>query len=235
MQNWKYVSNLYIILLVCIYTESVTLEFGIIKAISDIKVGDRVLAADSFGNTLFSEVIFIPHSANMDQAEFIHVITEDKDLKMTKNHILPSGLCKSNLPLVHASEVNVGDCVQTVSGQETVTSISTVRGNGVYTIVTNEEYIVVNGVIASSFGANHMMANLFYNIHRFLYALAPALLTSSLLHTANEVRINIYMKVYLCSFFVHINNSFYFFIACIGPGHADPFIRTLTKDLIGGL
>jgi hypothetical protein len=204
MQNSKYVSNLYLFLLVCKHTESVTLEFGVIKAISDIKVGDRVLAAGTFGNTHFSEVVFIPHSANMERAEFIHIITEDKDLKMTKNHILPSGLCGSNLPLVHASEVSVGDCVQTVSGQEKVTSISIVRGNGVYTIVTNEEYIVVNGVIASSFGANHMMANLFYNIHRFLYALAPALLTSSLLHTANEVSIYIHIKVYSCSFFVHI-------------------------------
>jgi predicted Zn-dependent protease len=56
----------------------------------------------------------------------------------------------------------------------------------VYTIVTTEEFVVVNGIIASSFGANHMMANLYYNIHRFMYALSPFLLTSSLLHTANE-------------------------------------------------
>jgi hypothetical protein len=55
----------------------------------------------------------------------------------------------------------------------------------VYTIVTTEEFVIVNGIIASSFGANHMMANLYY-IHRFMYALSPFLLTSSLLHIANE-------------------------------------------------
>jgi hypothetical protein len=64
--------------------------------------------------------------------------------------------------------------------------INIYKGNGVYTIVTTEEFIIVNGIIASSFGANHMMANLYYNIHRFIYALSPSLLTSSLLHKANE-------------------------------------------------
>lgn len=87
---------------------------------------------------------------------------------------------------MYASKVSVGNCIQTVSGEEKVSMIETVRGEGVYTIITNEEYIVVNGVIASSFGANHMMANLFYNVHRLVYAVSPQLLTSSLLHKANE-------------------------------------------------
>lgn len=82
--------------------------------------------------------------------------------------------------------VILGDCIQTISGQEKVTSVETAKGEGVYTVVTNEEFIVVNGIIASSFGANHMMANLFYNIHRFIYAISPSFLTSSLLHSANE-------------------------------------------------
>jgi hypothetical protein len=167
-------------------SESVSLESGDIKAISDVKVGDSVLVADASGKTLYSEVIYVPHGTNMENSEFVHINTENKDLKMTKNHILPSGTCGSTLPLVYASKVSVGDCVQTVSGQEIVTSIKIVKGEGVYTIVTNEEYIVVNGIIASSFGANHMMANLFYNIHRFLYAISPSLLSSSIMHTANE-------------------------------------------------
>jgi hypothetical protein len=61
------------------------------------------------------------------------------------------------------------------------------QGEGVHTIVTNEEYVIVNGVIASAFGANHMMANLYYNIYRFLYSLSPVLLTSDLLRSANEI------------------------------------------------
>ena len=75
----------------------------------------------------------------------------------------------------------------TMSGEERISTVETVQGEGVYTIVTKEEYIVVNGIIASPFGVNHMMANLYYNMHRFLYALSPVLLASDFLHSANEV------------------------------------------------
>ena len=64
--------------------------------------------------------------------------------------------------------------------------VESVRGEGVYTIVTKEEFVVVNGIVASPFGANHMMANLFYNVHRFMYAVSPMLLASSVLHNSNE-------------------------------------------------
>jgi Hint module len=90
------------------------------------------------------------------------------------------------LPLVYASQVHVGKCIMTVSGEERVSAVETVQGEGVYTAVTQEEFIVVNGIIASPFGANHMMANLYYNMHRFLYTLSPVLLSSNLLHAVNE-------------------------------------------------
>lgn len=75
----------------------------------------------------------------------------------------------------------------TVSGEETVSAVDTVQGEGLYTIVTKAEYLVVNGIIVSPFGANHMVANLFYNIHRFLYALAPSILKWTRFHSTNEV------------------------------------------------
>ena len=123
----------------------------------------------------------------MNKAAFIHVTSDSgRDVKMTKNHVLPAGTCGTSLPLVYASQVAVGDCIQTVSGEEKVTLVEIVQGQGVYTLVTNEEYVVVNGIIASSFGANHMMANLYYNIHRFIYSVRPSLLKSSTLHNVNE-------------------------------------------------
>ena len=129
----------------------------------------------------------MPHKSNKQRALFVHIATESgHDVKVTKNHVLPAGVCGSVLPLVYASQVCVGECIMTVSGEERVSAVESVRGEGVYTIVTKEEFIVVNGVIASPFGANHMLANLYYNVHRFLYALSPVLLTSNLLHAANE-------------------------------------------------
>ena len=120
---------------------------------------------------------------------FTHISTiGGHDVKMTSKHILPSGVCGTSLPLVYASKVSVGDCIQTVSGQEEVSKVETVLGLGLYTIVTNEEFIVVNGIIASPFEINHMMANLYYNVHRLTNLFAPVLLSSSWLHQTNEVR-----------------------------------------------
>ena len=168
-------------------TESVTMQNGEVKRISDIQVGDIVLAADVSGKTSFSPVVYVPHRENEDRATFVHITTVSlRDVKMTLNHIIPAGLCGSELPLVHASKVSAGECIMTVTGQEMVDSVSTVQGKGIYTIVTNEEFVVVNGIIASPFGANHMMANLYYNVHRLLYALVPALMASALLQSINE-------------------------------------------------
>jgi hypothetical protein len=71
---------------------------------------------------------------------------------------------------------------------EEVSGVETVQGQGLYTIVTGEEYVVVNGIIASPFAFNHMVANFYYNIHRFVYACVPVLLTSRVFRSANEVR-----------------------------------------------
>lgn len=76
---------------------------------------------------------------------------------MTMNHVLPAGRCSpatstslspspsmhpshspSSLPLVYASHIAVGDCIMTLSGQEEVVSVEHTRGEGVYTIVTNQ-------------------------------------------------------------------------------------------------
>jgi hypothetical protein len=167
-------------------SETVTMESGEMKTISEVLAGDRVFAADATGKAVITSVVYVPHKPNKKSTLFAHISTENKDIKMTMNHLLPAGACSSSLSLIHASQVNVGNCIMTISGQEKVVSVVPIESEGVYTIVTNEEYVIVNGIIASPFGANHMMANLFYNLHRFAFALSPLLLSSSLLHDINE-------------------------------------------------
>lgn len=83
--------------------------------------------------------MYIPHKTNKEVALFTLITTESgRDIKVTKNHILPAGVCGMDLPLVYASHVSMGDCIMTVSGQEKVYSVATVRGEGVYTLVTTE-------------------------------------------------------------------------------------------------
>ena len=70
-------------------SETLSLESGESKAISDVKVGDRVLAANAAGNTMFSDVIFVPHGANTEIALFTRISTVDgRDSSQSVNIIL---------------------------------------------------------------------------------------------------------------------------------------------------
>ena len=165
-------------------TERLTLESGQTKAISEARVGDRVLSVNAKGQAVYSDVVSVPHGPNTQPASFALIATASgRDLKMTLDHFLPAGTCAlSSLPLVAASRVAVGDCVQTVTGREQVVSVGTVEGQGVYTIVTMEELIVVNGIVATPFGGvNPTLANIYYHYHRLAYSLSaayPALLAA---------------------------------------------------------
>ena len=107
-----------------------------------------------------------------ERTTFAQISTESgRDLKMTMNHYLPAGACAlSTLPMVTASQVTAGDCVQTVTGREQVVSVSKVEGKGIYTIIAMEELIVVNGIVATPYGGiNPTLVNIYYNLHRLAY------------------------------------------------------------------
>ena len=153
-------------------SELVTLEHGHTKAMSDVQVGDRVLTVNAKGEQVFSDVVYLPHGRNKQRATFAQVSTESgRDLKMTMNHMLPAGACAlSTLPLIAAAQVVVGDCVQTVSGREQVISVKKVEGKGIYSIIAMEEFIVVNGIVATPYGGiNPTLANWYYNLFRLTY------------------------------------------------------------------
>jgi hypothetical protein len=156
------------------------MESGDIKMISDVTVGDCVLASDNNGKTSFSDVIAVPHGYNNIETSFTQIFTSfGNDIKMTANHLLPSGVCGESLSLTKASNVKVGSCIQSVKGREQVVSISIGSGKGIYTIVTNEEYVVVNGIIASPFAGNHQLGHQFYNIIRMIYKIFPNFIASN--------------------------------------------------------
>ena len=154
-------------------SELVTLESGD-KQMSEVQIGDRILTVNAKGEQVFSDVVYLPHGANEERTTFTVVTTESgRDLKMTANHILPAGACAtpSALSVIAASQVKLGDCVQTVSGREQVVSIKQVEGKGIYTVIAMEELIVVNGIVATPFGGvNPTLANIYYNMHRVAYS-----------------------------------------------------------------
>lgn len=160
-------------------SEAVVLASGESVSIADVRVGDKVLACDlAAQRTVFSDVIAVPHARNNHAAEFQQITLETgRDIKMTSEHLLPAGQCSlSSLPLTRAADVLVGDCVQTTEGPVRVLSNQIVSSmDGVYTIVTEAEYVVVNGIVASPFAVNHAVANFMYGFHRVIYSLAPKL------------------------------------------------------------
>ena len=152
-----------------------------------MQVGDHILTVNRKGDPVYSPVVYVPHGQNQVHTTFVVVKTQSfsemngRELTMTVNHMLPAGPCINavtlpstavlSLPIIAAGQVNVGDCVQTISGLEQVISINKVEGKGIYTVIAMEELIVVNGIVATPFGGvNPTLANIYYNMHRLAYA-----------------------------------------------------------------
>lgn len=147
-------------------SETVQLENGEIKVISEVIVGDRILAADMDGVTKFSSVVALAHPKNNIASTFVHVETVSMDVKVTPEHLLMASADCSAMKLTKASDVSVDSCILTVDGPARVTAISQVVQQGIYSVVTEKELIVVNGVIASPFAVNHEIASRYYDIYR---------------------------------------------------------------------
>lgn len=127
------------------------LEGGATRAMKELRVGDRVLSANSVGNVSFSEVLSLPHDANTELSVFLTLTTEmGKAVDVTPDHLLP----KCSGELVTARSFTVGDCLLTVDGEEALHGIVMSRKEGVYTAVTENTYVVVNQIIASPFGVD---------------------------------------------------------------------------------
>ena len=89
--------------------------------ISEVKIGDRVLAADLKGQTVFATVLAVPHSKNSVVTNFNHISTMSRDIKMTPDHLILTGACDSSVfLLVKAGDVETGVCIKTVEGEEKV-------------------------------------------------------------------------------------------------------------------
>jgi len=164
-------------------SETVQLESGEIKMLANIQIGDRVLSYSSSENTFkYSDVVFIPHDTNQFTTTFVNIETNSgKSIKMTKNHLIPSGDCNNDselFSLTSASKVKLSKCIMTVSGKEEVSSVTTSIAKGIYTIVLQEDYVVINGIIASPFATSHVIPHAYYNIHRLIYSYEPRALTS---------------------------------------------------------
>jgi hypothetical protein len=170
-------------------SETVLLESGATKTISDVELGDMVQVVSGDGSLAFSEVVFLPHSANTQKATFVELeLTSGNSLRATPAHFVLAGACGADaFQLTAMKDIAEGSCVQTANGEDRVTGNTRVIDHGIYTVVTKESsgLVVVNGIRAFSFGHNHWLVSKYYNIHRLVYEVAPSLLKSRIVVAAN--------------------------------------------------
>lgn len=92
-------------------SETVQMEDGSIKALSEVQLGDRILTAALDGSIMGSSlVIAVPHAGDESVATFVHLTTAETDVKMTPSHLVLAGSCAATSPLalVQARSVQVG-------------------------------------------------------------------------------------------------------------------------------
>ena len=108
---------------------------------------------------------------------------------MTADHLVLAGSCDSatTLSLVQARAVSVGDCLQTTEGKAPVVATRLVKGKGIRSVVTLAgNLVVINGIVASPFAAQHCIGEAWYSIHRLVYALLPTALSFKFFQQTSE-------------------------------------------------
>ncbi|XP_029109519.1 sonic hedgehog protein A-like [Scleropages formosus] len=168
----------------------VTLEDGTQKRVRDLRVGDRVLAADPRGNLVFSDVIMFL-DRDVDTRRVFHVIeTREprRTLTLTAAHLLfvvrNATAPGSHTVAIFASDVRPGHRVLVVDHllgrlrAVTVERVYTEEHGGSFAPVTTEGTLVVDGVLASCYAAirDHTWAHWALAPVRWTYTLGSFLL-----------------------------------------------------------
>jgi hypothetical protein len=173
------------------------LENGDTKKIEDAVLGDEILSYSLIGNKfVYSPIIAIPHEKNNILRKFVVIETSgDKKIKMTETHLIPIMKKSCNkFELMKSENAEIGDTLITKDGNETVTAVTSEQLEGVYTVVTLDEYIVVDKIVASPFpnlhvfGSQnfHVLGGIYYYLFRSLYKINPNLLKNNIYEKYNK-------------------------------------------------
>jgi hypothetical protein len=176
------------------------LEDGSTINITDAKIGDKILSYSN-NKLTYSPIIAIPHPTNNILSKFIEIKTSTgKNIKMTESHLIP--ILKNNiLKLIQANDIELNNIIITVDGFEFITDINISYENGIYTVVTTNDYIVVNNIIASPFAISHIVPSFYYLLHKIIYNIDSNLLESESFQSFNNNTIDLYNHFYnlVCS------------------------------------
>jgi intein/homing endonuclease len=183
----------------CFANDSIIyLENGETKRIEDAEVGDKILSYNSKNAFVYSPIVAIPHPKNNILSEFVVIKTaNNKTIKATGQHLIPI-MKNDKLELVEANNIQIDDLLVTVDGNETVVSKDTVEKSGIYTVITVEDYIVVDNIVVSPYTypyASYLLGIAFQYVFRKIYSIDSTVLQSKIFN--NIVK----SSVDLCLFF----------------------------------
>lgn len=190
---------------------TVETEHGL-KAMADLKVGEKVLALDDAGNPFFDDVAFFGH-ADPEGQMYVQRISvegvssgEQRRLELSLSHFLP--MCPrhgqqcawSHRKHAYARTVKQGDYLWMagygqISELVKVSNISVVKASGLYNPYTLGGSIVVDGVVASAH-SNWFLDSLLVGHEEKLPSIYQAILSPGfLLYRAVGVQAADWLKV----------------------------------------
>lgn len=118
--------------------------------LKDLKFGDLILAA----NKVFQPFVFDHHAHNTKSSEFVQIHTDESDaiessnpIELTKDHMI--FVDGKDLPIL-AGDVEMGDSLIGLNGPTKVTKIKIVKRDGLFSPLTRDATLYVDGVLASS-------------------------------------------------------------------------------------
>jgi Hint module len=126
--------------------------------VSQLNIGDMVLAVDAQGNTVYDKVFRVTHWKPEELMEYVAITTDSgKTIKMSGMHYLHANQCCDLDNMTKAADIRVGDYVFTKDaelGQVQKAKVIDVRREsqrGAYNVHTLSGSVVVDDVAASHF------------------------------------------------------------------------------------
>lgn len=160
---------------------------GVQKTLASLGPGDRIMAMSETGRVVFSPVLLFLHRDRQSRSTFLALQTEDGNrLVLTPQHLVfmapQCSLHRGQYEARFASRAQEGDCllVHGAGGRvrpSRIVSVSVEEGVGVYSPLTQDGTLFVDGVLASSYAVveDHRLAHWAFGPIRFLFSIRQVL------------------------------------------------------------
>jgi len=138
----------------CCFSGSSTVETERGKiAIGNLRLGDNVLTLTPGTGAHYTEFLgWLDRDANAD-GKFLKISTNSSSIVLTGNHLVFRLSAEVGLESVFADQIEEGDRMVSWKGEETVVEVEVAREKGIWTPLTMEGTLLVDGLLASSYAS----------------------------------------------------------------------------------